>query len=230
MAIKITDNGQVKVLKPFSSYFNLQDLENEVGGFIEPIKIGPVWIIFNENSKEKMALNQVASFFFDVAMHGDVLVIPPQQLPPDWDIMDEIDYKYTGEQVDEGFLISLQKSLINSANGINMFHNPFGVFSTGKTTFAMSEEYTFEPPVDLTSEDENTRDFYKQVCETQFDAKRFKRDGVLLDDNGVVIKVKKHQDKLKCIDQMISLFLEEEEYEKCAELRDAKNQLEDVDI
>jgi len=226
MAVKITDSGQVKVLKPSTSYFNLQDLENEVGGFIEPIKIGPVWIIFNESSKTTLPINQVASYFFDVAMHGDVLVIPPQQLPPDWDIMDEDDYKYTGEQVDEGFLISLQRSLIGSMNGMNAFHDPFGITQKGAKAFSMQEEYLYEPPVDFKSDDENTRDFYKQVCEKKIDIERFRKDGVLMEDDGVIIKIKEHVNKIKCIDQMILLFLEEEEYEKCAELRDAKNQLE----
>lgn len=226
MAVKITDSGHVKVLKPSTSYFNLQDLENEVGGFIEPIKIGPVWIIFNENSKTSLPLNQVASYFFDVAMHGDVLVIPPQQLPPDWDIMDEDDYKYTGEQVDEGFLISLQRALISSMNGMGMFHNPFGINSPVKG-FAMEEEYLFEPPKDLTPDDDNTRDFYKQVCERSFNIEKFKKEGVIMEDDGIIIKIKEHHNKLKCLDQMISLYLEEEEYEKCAELRDIKAQLED---
>ena len=41
-----------------------------------------------------------------------------------------------------------------------------------------------------------------------------------------IVKIKEHHNKLKCLDQMITIFLEEEEYEKCAELRDAKAQLE----
>jgi hypothetical protein len=111
-------------------------------------------------------------------------------------------------------------------NGMNMFHDPFGIHSNSVKGFAMQEEYLFEPPLDLTTDDGNTRDFYKQVCEKKFDVERFRKDGILMDDDGVIIKIKEHHNKLKCLDQMITIFLEEEEYEKCAELRDAKAQLE----
>lgn len=173
MAIKITTDGYVKTLKPFTSYFNLQDLENEVGGMIEPVKIGPVWVMYSENAKKDgIPLNKVASFFFEVAIHGSVVVVPPQQLPPEWDIMDEKDYIYTAEQVDEGFLISLQRCLIQSMNLPLYTQNPF----------QYREEFSFRPPNELAADDENTRDFYRQVCEKPIDVTKFKKEGIILEE------------------------------------------------
>jgi hypothetical protein len=217
MAVKITTDGYVKTVKPFRSYFNLHDLEEEVGGMIEPIKIGPVWVIYSEDARKLgLPLNKVASFFFEVAIHGSVVVVPPQQLPPEWDIMDENDYIYTSEQVDDGFLISLQRALINSMNMPLYTQNPF----------PMKEEFSFRPPNELAADDENTRDFYRQVCDKPINIDKFKKDGIILEESEVVIMVKEHTDKIKMIDQMIEFHLETEEYEKCAKLKEIKHELE----
>jgi hypothetical protein len=220
MAVKITTDGIVQTANPSTSYFSITELESIIGGFIEPVKIGPVWVMYTEESKTKaMQHNYVASDFFNIAIYGDVLVVPPQQLPPDWDIMDEEDYKYTSKQVEEGFLIALQRSLIqnmksNSVRGIVDAN-------TGYHVFNMKEEYLYAPPETLAIDDFNTRDFYRQVCEKKLDVERLKNEGVILEESEVVIRIKDHADKVKCLEQMIEYYLETEEYETCAEIRNA---------
>ena len=219
MAIKITIDGIVKTVPPFKSYFNLQEIEDCVGGFIEPVKIGPVWVMYTEESKtEKQPLNAVASNFFDISIYGNVLVVPPQQLPLDWDIMDDEDYKYTSREVEEGFLIALQRSLIQNMQ----FRGIIGE-STDYQLFDMREEFLYSPPETLSQDDENTRDFYRQVCEKKLDVEKLKADGIILEESEVVIRIKEHSDKVKCLEQMIEFHLETENYEKCAEIQNAMN-------
>lgn len=222
MAIKITAEGLVQTIQPFRSYYDLKDLEDTVGGMIEPVKIGPVWVIYSESSKtKKELLNEVASFFFDVAMYGTVLVVPPQQLPLDWDIMDENDYKYTSEQVEEGFLISLQRSLIENMN------MPILRTQNGNQ-FNYKEEFTYRPPNEYESDDLQTKEFYHQICEKPIDIIKLKTEGIILEEKNVIIRIKEHADKLKLFDQMIACYLETEDYEKCASLRNLKQELVEV--
>jgi len=221
MAIKITTEGLIRTIKPNRASFELRDLEFEVGGSIEPVKIGPVWVIYSEQSKEVMPRNSVASSFFEVAIYGDVMVVPPQQLPHDWDIMDEEDYKYTAEEVDEGFILSLQRSLLNTAGMpfhaiANNFPNPF----------AYIEEFLYKPPHELAADDTNTRDFYRQICEKPINVEKLSREGIILEDPGVVIRVKEREDRLIMINQMIQFYIETEEYEMCAKLQKVKADLE----
>ena len=113
MAIKIDTESIVRVIHPSSAKFNLDELNDHVEGFIEPLKIGPVWVMYDESAKKKgAAKNLIATFFFGVAIYGTVLIVPPQQLPEDWDIMDDSDRNYSSSDVDNGFLLSLQTALI----------------------------------------------------------------------------------------------------------------------
>lgn len=217
MAVKISVDGLIKTVKPNRASFELRDLEIEVGGSIEPIKIGPVWVIYAERSKDALPRNNVASSFFEVAIYGDVLVVPPQQLPHDWDIMDVEDYKYTGEDVDNGFMLSLQRSLMNTT-GLP--------FYTQANPFTYTEEFLYKPPHELTIDDTSTRDFYRQVCDKPIDVKKLSHEGIILEDPGVVIRIKEFKDRLITIDQMIQFYVETEEYEMCAKLQIVKDELE----
>ena len=61
MAVKISVDGLIRTIKPNRASFELRDLEIEVGGSIEPIKIGPVWVIYAEKSKDALPRNNIAS-------------------------------------------------------------------------------------------------------------------------------------------------------------------------
>ena len=114
MAVLITEEARVKTVSPNSKTFTLEELNSIVDGWIEPVKIGPVWVIYKQDLKSG-PLNDIASRVFQVALRGKVLVVPVQQLPAEWDLMEEEDQNYTAEVVDCGFLISLQTMLITSS-------------------------------------------------------------------------------------------------------------------
>ena len=217
MAIKITTDSIVKIIRPTSHKFNLQELNDLVEGFIEPLKIGPVWVMYADRAKEEgQPLNNVASFFFDMAVYGPVLIIPPQQLPAEWDIMDPEDYRYTSDDIDNGFLLSLQKALIHN----RVFGASRGEENIEKfvSRFEPTEEWTYKPPAN-DKIDDNTADFYRQVYEyISKNPEQFKKDIILSEDH-LVVKLEKHEDKPKMLQQMIDYFVNQEEYEKCSVLK-----------
>jgi hypothetical protein len=215
MAIKISTDCIVRMIRPTTHKFNLEELNDHVNGFVEPLKMGPVWIMYHEKAKELgEPLNQVASFFFNIPMYGTVLVLPPQQFPSDWDVMDPEDYRYTADDIDNGFLLSLQTALVHN--------RVFG--STGNdnidklhSRFLPVEEWTYKP-VDREI-DENTSDFYRQVYDyIEKNPQDFKRN-VLLSESQLLVKLESPEDKVKMINQMIDYFVSQEEYEKCTTLQ-----------
>ena len=109
MAIKIDSFGNLSKVEPTGSdYFNVDMLERIVGGWPEPCKIGPIWLIKNEDSEKIFEnYNQVASMFFQLPIYGDVMALSALELPPEWDLIDDMDKKYSVEDIDEGFLKSL---------------------------------------------------------------------------------------------------------------------------
>lgn len=215
MAIRIDTDKAVRVINPYAKSFNLEDLNKIVDGFIEPLKLGPVWIMYDEKAKENgAALNEIASFFFNVALYGTVLIVPPQQLPLDWDLMEDSDRKYSAEDIDAGFLLSLQTALIQQRvfGGLTDMENLMDKFPSGQ------EEWFYSPPVEDTL-DESTQDFYRQVYDyITMNPDKFKKD-ILLEDRNTLVRVRNIEERKKVINQMIDYFVQEEEYEKCALLK-----------
>jgi hypothetical protein len=219
MAVKIEDDSIVKVFHPVSSKFTLEELNRQVDGFVEPTKIGPIWLMYDEKGKDKgKEFNSVASLFFDVALYGTVLIIPPQELPADWDAMDEKDYNYRPEDVDSGVLLSLQTALAH--------HRVFGSEASDEHFERLSakiipqEEWTYRPP-EKDEIDENTIDFYGQVYDyISAHPEMFQRN-ILLNEPGLLIKLEDSTDKSRMVKQMIDYYLSVEEYEKCAFLQKA---------
>jgi hypothetical protein len=216
MAIKIDTDSIVRVIHPDSSKFSLQDLNNLVDGFIEPLKIGPVWVMYDETAKaNREPHNQIATFFFGTPMYGTVVIVPPQQLPEDWDIMDESDKHYSADDIDSGFLLSLQSAL--------MQYRVFGVpgndrMENLKEHFQGREEWTYQPPSKATI-DLNTEDFYCQVYEfIHKNPDTFKKN-IILDKSDLIIKIESVADRERMINQMIEYFVSREEYEKCTFLQ-----------
>ena len=95
MAVLITTEAIVKTISPKNTKFGIDDLNEIVQGWVEPVKIGPLWVMHKEGAKQE-PLNEIASMVFNVPLRGKVLVVPVQQLPPEWDLMEPDDYKCKG--------------------------------------------------------------------------------------------------------------------------------------
>ena len=54
MAVKVNNDGSVSRVQPkHGMYFNVDMLEDLVGGWPEPTKVGPVWVILNSDASRK---------------------------------------------------------------------------------------------------------------------------------------------------------------------------------
>jgi len=223
MAILITSEAIVKTVSPKQTKFGIDDLNDLIEGWIEPVKIGPLWIMYKEGSDAE-PLNELASLVFNMPLHGKVLVVPVQQLPSEWDLMEPEDLRYTGEEVDVGFLLSLQSLLMHKKlqadHGIMYSPDGSAIFD-----FGPKEEWIYDPNVNE-QDDTATRDFLKSVY--PYISTKESNDligGVIFEDEGLIVKVQNIKDLTLAINQMIHMYIEEEEYEKCAHLQRIINDL-----
>jgi len=207
MAIKITTDSVLRTIKPAHHQFTVKELDSHVSGNAEPLKVSTVWVMYSNQAEKTEPLNKVASFFFNIPMHGTVLVIPAQQLPSAWDVMEPNDFLYTSDQIDAGFILSLQSALTQFRGTIG---NP-------KSANFYKEEWVYKPSDVI---DEETKDFfnksYSSIINTEPNSE------LLFEDEHNIVKAETLKDKQKTIQQMIDYFVELEEYEKCSKLMNIK--------
>lgn len=218
MAVKIGTDNILRMVRPNSYKFTLEELNNGVNGFIEPVKMGPLWVMYSEEAKiNGEPLNKVASFFFDVAIHGTVLVVPPHQLPSEWDLMEPEDYRYTADDIDGGFLRSIQQSLIYSRTfGLELDEDEL------KGTFYNPVEKWNYKPNERSEITEDVIEFYNKSYE--FIVKNSIKDNVVLFEDGVEVTVSS-EDMESFINQLIEHYVNDEAYEKCAKLKQVYEEL-----
>jgi len=233
MAIKIDSAGSIKKITPSDGmYFNVDMLERIIGGWPEPNKIGPVWVIKNEDvEKSADNFNQIASMFFQSPIYGDVLSLSALELPPEWDLVDDLDRKFTIDEMDEGFLksltdIALTDSTYDPEEGIDWEASldPFSI--NGEKDYMDNfpkSEYFYNPrkPKHPETEVENfnkfLQDAYSHIVTSYEEG--FK-DFVVYEDKQNVVKVVTQDDRILTINQVMDELIKEEDYEKCAVLRD----------
>lgn len=204
MAIKITTDSIVKTVIPNLYQFTVKELDAQVNGRVDPLKVGPLWVMCNENANKTEPLNKVASFFFDRKMYGTVLIIPPQQLPSAWDVMEPDDFLYTSDQIDAGFILTLQAAL-SQFRGANANVN------------TCKEEWLYKPSDVI---DKETKDFFIKSYDSIINSPASAE--VLFEDERNIVKTLSIADKQKTIQQMIDFFVDIEEYEKCSKLLEIK--------
>lgn len=235
MALRIRYNGSVEQLTPGnSSYYNVGMIEEVIGGFPNPRKVGLTWIILNSDENEVKIpeiLNPIATAYFGYEIYGDVMVVTSKELPPDWDLLDYDDQKYTIEEIENQFLGNLHDmSLItfnqDMGNYKDMFNTDTGVERNPYVSLPKAE-YIYNPDKAEDSEGiqkENFQDFlmdsYNFIINTAEEKKM-----IVFEDDYHLIKIENKDHKIKTIDQLINIFLGEEEYEKCVTLRDVKEKI-----
>ena len=213
MAILITTESVVKTVSPKNRTFDINDLNNLVEGWINPVKIGPLWVMYKEDCEDQ-PLNQIASTVFQVPLRGTVLVVPVQQLPRDWDLMEQTDFDFSGEEVDLGFLVSLQRSLSeNQVSGV-IFDPEFD---------DEKDEWYYDP--EIAESQDSTEEFFVSIYPF-FAEKVNYLDKILFEDELTLIRVDTLEEMSTVVRQMIDLFERREEYEKCARLKDILQDLE----
>ncbi len=233
MAVKVNNDGSVSRVQPkHGMYFNVTMLEDIVGGWPEPTKVGPVWIILNSDASRKPDnINEVASKFFQLPIYGDIVSLSPLELPPEWDLVEDHDRNYTVDESDEGFIDALSNRMLVDPFSMHM---GFGLadhwasedhkdyFGVNGINLNNKEEFFYNP--NKPKAPETTDDNYKKFLKDSFshivncEKENFK-DFIVFEDDVNIVKVRSKDDRIKTINQVIDALIEVEDYEKCAKLK-----------
>lgn len=223
MAVLITLDNIVKMVRPKNERsFELDELNQIVGGWIDPFKVGPVWVMQKEESSDEFAeMNKIASDFFDVALYGQVLVVPSQQLPADWGLSDDQDKFLSAEMVDSGLLLSLKTSIEYSKMKEEMpplyaGMSP-GEYFSHRYLVPEKEEFVYNPDSDVDLNPDLIK-FLNSSFEFIKKAPMQFKNGVILEDEDLIVRTPPENRKT-VLEIMMNMFLENEEYEKCAEIQ-----------
>lgn len=224
MAIIITTEKIVRSLCPENDKtFTIEELNHLVGGWVEPFKVGPVWVMQKEKDTKNSRYNELASFFFEVALYGEIVVVAPQQLPRDWDLMEYEDNFVTSDMVDSGVLLSLQNALalkkLKEENP-GWIGTPIDFFKS-QFNFTPKEEYTYDPPIGEAVIDDSTAEFLEKVYNYITASPVQFQNGILLDENLVTVRTKRENLK-QVLDLIKGMYIQAEDYEKCAVLQQLK--------
>ena len=206
MAVLITTEGIIKTIKPAKITFDIKELNSLIEGWIHPIKIGHVWVMHKEDSSES-TINEIASYVFNISLRGPVLVVPSQQLPLEWETMEEDDYHYTGDEIDLSFLVALQKTLSIMKDSQDLFL-PVNQYK---------EHWLYDPSI--SNVDDKTKEFLDQIFPFVVSEIQKLKENILFEDDDTIIKVNTPNDLKKTIEQMIDMYIEDEKYEECALLQ-----------
>lgn len=217
MAIKISVDGKIsKILPGTNNYFDINAMEEIVEGWPYPMKIGPVWVIQNEDLyTTQKNINNLASRFFCRSIFGEVFIVSSHELPPSWDLLDDFDNKYSAEIIDSGFIKAITEMVINEN-----YYLPIDYSYTKNQNFTkkLKNEYIYSPENQNKSTDE-FKDFLREGIDyITSNEKEF----VIFEDENNIVRVKGKKDQVKTLEQMLEIFVEEENYEAAAKIRDFK--------
>lgn len=233
MALRIKYSGSVEKLSPgMGSYYNVGMIEEVIGGFPNPRKIGPTWIILNSDENEAKCtevLNTIATLYFGYNIYGDVMVVTSKELPPEWDLLEDSERNLVPDIVEGAFLTTLHEmSLITFNDNMGNYNDIFSDNDYDNPYITSPKaEFLYNPD---RAEDtqgvkkENFQDFLRESYDFIINTAEQEKL-VIFEDEYHLIKIEDRDHKIKAIDQVIDIFLGEEEYEKCVILRDAKEKI-----
>ena len=224
MAIFINEDKLTTIPSRFikgKEEYSLRELEEFVGGSIEPTKIGPIWIIFNADLQKNIAsiqiearppINTIITKLLKKNIYGTVIAISAHELPLDWDLLEGIESEYSAAELDAGFIKFLDDIGITEHQNSDWTYN--------KTDHMYNEkkiEYTYDPKKsDEEIQNIGLDDFHQFLrdCSNHILNRKLSND-IIYEDEINIVKVKP-EDTKQTLTQILKILESDEEYEKCA--------------
>jgi hypothetical protein len=212
MAVKINVDNTVQIIRPTDGIFTIGEVHEHISKKIEPVNFDYIWLLYDDSGrKKKKKLNEIASMIFGMEIYGDVLLIPTEQLPNEWNVFQEEEQKYRPEEIDNGILMTIQKTI----QAYRLFN------SKDISKVSIKEEWTYHPEdFHKNKSAEDVSVFYSSVYEyISKNPKDFKLNNVIFADTYTLIKIESNSEQKKIVEDLITHFVQLEEYEKCSLLK-----------
>lgn len=230
MAFLIDLKGEIKKVEPKNRYFDVDDIRKLSEGWFIPDKVGPIWMIYNEDLNDKKNpddFNSIASAFFMRELYGKIVILTSYEMPNDWDIKDDEDLQYTHEEIESGFSNLFSKFLLSTYS----YHTPnMDAFTHNPTE--QKSHFLFKPN-DVNYPNVKNPHEFKEFLRSSYDfiINSYEKNSdnfTMIEDDSMIIKVKSKKDQIMALEYVISILEEDEEYEKCANLSKIKSKIENT--
>jgi len=226
MAIFFTKEDTLSRYKPENGkYFEPEELFAIMGSKnIRPVKIGPVWLIINEdleNSPQDKNFHLLATEFFRMDIWGDVFIVSSFELPQDWNLIGENEKGLTAEIADAGFIKAVDDFCRSMGITIKWIGSIEGELIKQLLGEENKNKYNYYPKKQ-TPEARESEDFKKFLSSTIPFIVQYtdiNKEMLIFQDDDVEITVIDEEDKKDTIKQLLEFCLETERYEEAAEIK-----------
>jgi hypothetical protein len=212
MAVKIKVDNTVQIIRPTDGVFTVGEVHEHISKKIEPVNFDYIWLLYDDSGrKKKKKLNEIASLIFGMEIYGDTLIIPTEQLPDEWNVFQEESQKYRPEEIDNGVLLTIQKTI--------QAYRMLGDKDVSKVS--IKEEWTYHhEEFQENKSAEDVANFYSSVYKyISKNPNDFKTNNIIFSDAYTLIKISNSSEQKKIVEGLIEHFVQLEEYEKCSLLK-----------
>lgn len=232
MAVKITTSGFLTIDRPIEKYSidRIAEVLQTESKYVMMEDMG-VFVLAVDTDPTKI-LNSVSSLYFRFAVFGHSLVISGKELPEDNQFISDENTKFEINDFESGLLSSIRDTLetyqLIMGGDITQeayMRNPNPTQGdVPQDSYPTKKLYYFDPmrKCDISDEEKQfINEFYLHAVDIlkNIPIGRTIEDLVIYEDPEVIIKFKPDAIK-ETLNTMMAYYLENEEYEKCAVIRD----------
>jgi hypothetical protein len=222
MAIIINNNGEVENVSPKNKKFTKKELIDLFDGF-KFTDMG-VFISISHNETEGKELNSVATLFLRFPVYGKIMIVSGQEIHEELEITTDLNSKHSPLEHDEGTMILLRETLMAFQLVTGLIKDPAKI-RKNETYKKEEKSIMFFDPQRIKDESKKTDDdvkFLDEFFDSAYESiKKTKNISDTVVFEGETYKIKLAKDHItESLNLMLDHFIEKEEYEKSAEIRD----------
>jgi hypothetical protein len=224
MAILINVDGEVEKKIPEVS-FTLENLEKQFNEKIKITDLG-VFLTVTANEIKNKQLNSVATLFLRFPVYGKILILSGQELHESTGFVTKDNSKNSGKEQDDGTFILLKETLLSFQLVTGMIKNPQKIkenenYEKDEKTVMFFNPQTIKNKEERTSEDSQfLSEFFQSAHSSLIKNENNDLQNIVVFDGGDYV-IKFEKDKIhESLTTMLDYFIENEEYEKSADIRD----------
>lgn len=238
MAVKIEIDGFIKRVKSKGSVFKNKDLLQVFPDGFQFIDMG-VFIVVANDKAVVSNINKVASLFLRYAVYGEILMLSGKELPDSLFITAE-NSKFSPKESDDGIINLLQETLITFKAITEEDDNMIGrqdnfqhsIFSESKKQLLIIDPNKLKGNIEISEtdeEDEFIDQFYKSAFKKLSKRSEDLNKIILFEEQTYIIKFPTGK-VIETLQVMLDHYIETEDYEKSAVIRDVIKENENIDV
>lgn len=226
MAIIINNNGEVEKVHPKDEKFTKDEFIEMFEGF-KFTDMG-VFVSITHSEVKGKDLNSVATLFLRFPVYGKILIVSGKEIAEELNITTLLNSKHEPAEHDEGTIILLRETLMTFQLVTGMIKDPNRI-RNNETYKKEEKSVMFFDPRKIKEKTEDDEVFLEEFFESAYKSIVKAKDvsnTVVYEGDTYSIKLAKER-VTESLEMILDHFVEREEYEKSADIRDAIKKTKD---